>query len=83
MEIDRIENRLQADQLRDALAVIRRVAKRELRRLCALEEEVQVVLPGEADAAVELDAGARRAIAGVRAGAFEAAAFDVPPRFIS
>ena len=41
--------------LRDALAVVAGVAKRELRRLGALEVEVQVVLPGEADAAVDLD----------------------------
>src|SRR6185436_9937440 len=50
---------LQAYQLRDALAVIAGVAKRELGRLGALEVEMQVVLPGEADAAVQLDAGAR------------------------
>src|SRR2546422_7105623 len=40
---------------RSPLAVIRRVAERELRRLGALEVQVQVVLPREADAAVELD----------------------------
>ena len=43
-------------QLRHPLAMVRRVAERELRALGALEVEVQVVLPREADAAVELDA---------------------------
>src|SRR5216684_3523690 len=49
----------QGYKLRDLLPVIRGVAERELRRLRALEVQVQIVLPREADAAVELDAGAR------------------------
>src|SRR5213083_1287415 len=49
---------LQINQLRDPLAVVRRVTERELGRLGALEVEVQIVLPGEPDAAVELDARA-------------------------
>src|SRR5437660_11706540 len=57
--------RLQIDQLGDTLAVIARVPERELRRLGALEVQVQVVLPREADAAVQLDAGAGRAAIGV------------------
>src|SRR5215475_10327720 len=40
---------LEIDQLGDPLAVIRRVPERELRRLRALEVEVQVVLPRKAD----------------------------------
>src|SRR6185369_7775137 len=55
---ERTSRTLQIDQLRDPLAMIRRVAERELGRLGALEVEVQVVLPGEPDAAVELDPGA-------------------------
>src|SRR5262245_52422411 len=46
---------LQANQLGDLLAVVRGVAERELGGLRALEVEVQVVLPREADAAVKLD----------------------------
>src|SRR5437867_10179109 len=56
---------LQINQLRDPLAVVRRVAEGELGRLGALEVEVQVVLPGEPDAAVELDAGAGHLTVGV------------------
>src|SRR5262245_4404661 len=48
------------DQLGDPLAMIRGVPERELRRLRALEVEVQVVLPRETDAAVKLDARAGR-----------------------
>ena len=43
------------DVLRDELAVVLRVAVLDLERLGPLEVEVQVVLPGEADAAVHLD----------------------------
>src|SRR4051812_49010543 len=43
----------------DPLAVRGRVAVGVGIRLAALEEEVQVVLPGEADAAVDLERGAR------------------------
>src|SRR5690348_9855321 len=43
------------EQPRDALAVLRGVAVRVLQPLGALEVEVRVVLPGEADAAVVLD----------------------------
>src|SRR5438132_8790186 len=50
---------LETNELRDPLAVICRVAEGELRRLGALEIQVQVVLPREADAAVELDPGRR------------------------
>src|SRR5438874_1744772 len=49
----------QGDELSYFLAMVRRVAERELRRLRALEVEVQVVLPREPDAAMQLDAGAR------------------------
>src|SRR2546428_11132526 len=62
---------LQTNELRDPLAVIRRVAEGELRRLGALEIQVQVVLPREADAAVELDPGRRDLavrVGGVRLG---------------
>src|ERR671919_1273184 len=64
--IEPIASPSQVDELRDLLAVVRGVAKRELRRLRALEIEVQVVLPGEADAAVELDAGPRHLAIRVR-----------------
>src|SRR5262245_58506122 len=57
--------RSEADQLRNALAMIRGVAERELGRLRALEVQVQVVLPREADAAVELDARPRHLAVGV------------------
>src|SRR6185295_1621361 len=46
---------LKVHQLGHPLAMMGGVAERELRALRALEVEVQVVLPGEADAAVELD----------------------------
>src|SRR2546426_8756215 len=39
----------------DQLAVVLGVAEERLQRLRALEVEVEVVLPGEADAAVDLD----------------------------
>ena len=42
----------------EALAVEARVAEQGLIELCPFLEEVAVVLPGEADAAVDLDAGA-------------------------
>src|SRR5262249_60356776 len=48
---------LEIDQLSDSLAMVRRIAKRELGAFGTLEVEVQVVLPREADATVELDAG--------------------------
>src|SRR5262245_19730263 len=44
------------DELRDDLAVPRRVAEGDLGALRALEADVHVVLPREADAAVDLDA---------------------------
>src|SRR5262249_44008560 len=47
---------LKLQQPRHALAMERRVTERDLRALGALEVEVQVVLPREADAAVDLDA---------------------------
>src|SRR5690242_21927969 len=47
------------DQLRDDLAVPRRVAERDLGALRALEVDVHVVLPREADATVDLDPFAR------------------------
>src|ERR1041384_6564045 len=47
---------LKVKRLGDELAVIRRVAERHLRRLGALEIEMHVVLPGEADSTVDLDA---------------------------
>src|SRR5438132_9051666 len=43
------------DALCEQLAVVRGVAEEDLRALRALEVEVRVVLPGEADAAVDLD----------------------------
>ena len=46
--------------------MVRGVAEGELRRLRALEVEVQVVLPREADPAVELNPGARHLPVGVR-----------------
>src|SRR5215471_17040429 len=49
---------LEVDQLGHALAMPRGVAERELGSLGPLEVQVEVVLPGEADAAVELDARA-------------------------
>src|SRR5712691_8624346 len=51
----------------DALAVKRRIAKQGLRRLGASVIEVQVVLPGEADAAVHLNAAVSDLAKGVRA----------------
>src|SRR3990172_646578 len=49
---------LEVDQLGYPLAMPRGVAEGEFRPLGPLEVEVQVVLPGEPDAAVELDASA-------------------------
>src|SRR5262247_4100196 len=61
-----LERRLEVDQLGHALAMPGGVAERELRSLGALEVQVQVVLPGESDAAVELDARSGHAAVGVR-----------------
>src|SRR5712692_4672698 len=44
-----------ADALRDQLSVVRRVTEEDLGTLGSLEVEVRVVLPREADAAVDLD----------------------------
>ena len=44
-----------ADALREQLAVVRRVAEEDLRRLRPLEVQVRGVLPREADATVDLD----------------------------
>src|ERR1700691_2564777 len=52
---------LDAQELRQQFAVVGRVAQEELRPLGALEVEVRVVLPREADAAVDLDV-LRRAV---------------------
>ena len=49
-------SRLQIERLRDELPVVGGVAERHLGRLRALEVQVHVVLPGEADAAMHLDA---------------------------
>src|SRR5687767_5659268 len=57
---------LEIYQLSDLLAMVGGITKRELRRLGALEVQVQVVLPGEADATVQLDAGAGNLAVGVR-----------------
>src|SRR6266545_2595146 len=43
------------DVAHDQLAVVEGVAEQRLQGLRALEVEVQIVLPGEADAAVHLD----------------------------
>src|SRR6185503_15956440 len=56
---------LEVHQLRHPLTMVGGIAERELRALRALEVEVQIVLPGEADAAVELDARRRDAPVGV------------------
>ena len=55
-----------AAQLRHAPAVPARVAEGVQVRAAALEEEVQVVLPGEPDPAVNLQRGRRHAPAGIR-----------------
>src|SRR5574342_182193 len=55
------------DQLRDDLAVPGGVAEGHLRALRALEVDVHVVLPGEADPAVDLDALAGGVAVGVGA----------------
>src|SRR5713101_6855134 len=57
---------LEVDQLGHPLAMPCGVAEGEFRPLGPLEVEVQVVLPGESDAAVELDAGAGDPAVGVR-----------------
>src|SRR5262249_20684577 len=49
------DSRSDTDALREQFAVVRRVAEEDLRALRALEVEVRVVLPREADAAVDLD----------------------------
>src|SRR4029077_8914559 len=59
-------DRLEIDQLGYTLAMPGGVAERELGALGTLEVQVQVVLPGEADAAVELYARAGDAAIGVR-----------------
>src|SRR5438132_1086455 len=46
---------LDPELLRDELPVVRRVAEVDLRRLRTAEVQVRVVLPREADAAVDLD----------------------------
>src|SRR6266568_7026119 len=51
-------DRLEIDQLGHALAMPRGVAEREFGALGPLEVQVEIVLPGEADAAVELYARA-------------------------
>ena len=53
-------------EARHPLAVLGRRAKHERVGLRPLEEEVQVVLPGEADAAVDLERGGAHAPAGIR-----------------
>src|SRR5256885_13821059 len=50
---------LKVEGLRDELAVVGRVAEGHLGRLGALEEQVHIVLPGEPDATVHLDAVSR------------------------
>src|SRR5882724_13061687 len=59
-------NRLEIDQLGHALAMPRGVAEREFGALGPLEVQVEVVLPGEADAAVELYPGAGHPAISVR-----------------
>ena len=54
--------------MRDALAVPARVAKRDLVGLGALQIELQIVLPGHADAAMQLDAGGADLAAGIGGG---------------
>ena len=46
---------LAVDQAGDALAVQRRVTKRDLAGFGALEIELQIMLPGHADTAMQLD----------------------------
>src|SRR5262249_41573457 len=53
----RRDRALQVDEAGYTLPVVCRIAKCELTRLGALEIQVQIVLPREADAAVELNAG--------------------------
>ena len=54
-ERQRVVEPLNADALREQLAVVRRVAEEDLGALRALEVEVRGVLPGHPDAPVELD----------------------------
>src|SRR5205823_10518990 len=54
----RLRPRLRGEQPGDPLAVPSGVAKGDFRGLGALEVEAQIVLPGEADASMQLDAGA-------------------------
>ena len=49
------EHRSDADALGEQLAVVGRVTEEELRRLRPFEVQVRRVLPGEADATVDLD----------------------------
>src|SRR5713226_1398631 len=51
-----VSRMLQVHELGNSLAMERRIPEGELRPLRALEVEVEVVLPREADPAVELDA---------------------------
>src|SRR5690242_9404223 len=55
-----MEGESESSERSDALAMIRRIAERELVPLRPLEPEVNVVLPREADAAVHLYAAVRR-----------------------
>src|SRR6266545_2954315 len=57
---------LQVHELGNSLAMERRIPEGELRSLRALEIEMEVVLPGEADPAVKLDAVGGDAPVGVR-----------------
>jgi len=57
---------LGAQQPGDALAVPSGLAESDLRPLGVLEIELQIVLPGKADTAVQLDAGAGDPAVGVR-----------------
>src|SRR5262249_42215701 len=59
--------RSDADALGEELAVVGGVAEEDLGGLGALEVEVRVVLPGEPDAAVDLDVLGRRVEVRVRA----------------
>src|SRR5205807_7699583 len=53
------------EQPRNPLAMVRTVTKGVLVQLGALHEEVEVVLPGEAHPAVDLEAGRHHPAAGV------------------
>src|SRR6476469_8268565 len=56
-----------ADALGEELAVVRGVTEQDLRALRTLEVQVRIVLPGEADAAVDLDVLGRGVEVRVRA----------------